>query len=444
MNFRWFISRTVRHATSMRKHVKNILEAQRDLLSPNAIENVSKELQELEGATRQKLSKDELRQAMKKLDEVADKWLKKYPHPGYRENVEVFLVALAVAMGIRTFFVQPFKIPTGSMQPTLFGITSTPDFSKPMPESEYAAQLKVQAELQPAKGFQSVKEWFGGVTYLNYQAEERGEFDGASLPLRFLLFNIKQTVWLGGKPHNLWFPPDTGIGLNFSSGGLGGYVQALFSALPIDPTASNGLERRMGLRRGQVFEQGQDVLKIKIVAGDHLFVDRVTYNFRKPNRGEIAVFQTLGINPGLSPRDQGYMPQDQFYIKRLVALGGEKVQIGNDRHLVIDGRRLDTETPRFEKVYSFDPEKPPMESQYSGHVNDFVCRQIYGRGGLAPLFRDEDEVQVVPKDHYMVMGDNTMNSKDSREWGSFPGTNIIGKQFLVYWPLTERFGWGNR
>jgi len=38
------------------------------------------------------------------------------------------LVALAVAMGIRTFFLQPFKIPTGSMQPTLFGVTSFPEF----------------------------------------------------------------------------------------------------------------------------------------------------------------------------------------------------------------------------------------------------------------------------------------------------------------------------
>jgi signal peptidase I len=44
----------------------------------------------------------------------------------------------------------------------------------------------------------------------------------------------------------------------------------------------------------------------------------------------------------------------------------------------------------------------------------------------------------------MVFGDNTCNSSDSRFWGTFPARNIIGKSFFVYWPLTDRFGWGNR
>jgi signal peptidase I len=40
------------------------------------------------------------------------------------------------------------------------------------------------------------------------------------------------------------------------------------------------------------------------------------------------------------------------------------------------------------------------------------------------------------------MGDNTLNSSDSRYWGDFPEEKVIGKSFFVYWPLTERFGWG--
>ena len=91
-------------------------------------------------------------------------------------------------------------------------------------------------------------------------------------------------------------------------------------------------------------------------------MDRLTYNFHKPGRGEIVVFQTKGIQHPM-------MPQDQFYIKRLVALAGDRVQIGDDRHLAINGRRLDASTPHFENVYSFDPRQPPRESEYSGHLN---------------------------------------------------------------------------
>jgi signal peptidase I len=149
------------------------------------------------------------------------------------------------------------------------------------------------------------------------------------------------------------------------------------------------------------------------------------------------VFQTAGIQ-------HERMPQDQFYIKRLVALGGETVRIGDDRHLVINGtNRLDASTPHFENVYSFDPAKPPAESEFSGHLNEHVAEEI-GRPGLAPLFPDEKTTYTLPPDTYMVMGDNTVNSFDSRAWGPFPATNIIGKSFFVYWPITGRFGWGNR
>jgi signal peptidase I len=123
---------------------------------------------------------------------------------------------------------------------------------------------------------------------------------------------------VGGKTHLILFPPDYG---------------------------QSDLVKRMGLELGQVFRKGDTVVQMKIQAGDHLFVDRLTYNFRKPQRGEIAVFQTGGIQ-------HPSMPQDQFYIKRLVGLGGDRIQIGNDRHLIINGQRLDASTPRFRGVYS--------------------------------------------------------------------------------------------
>src|SRR5450631_641505 len=120
----WLFSTTVRNAVAMRKHVYRLLCAQRDLMTPMAVQLVSGALLDLQKALDARVEKDALKKDMATLEAVANKWLKPYPHATMRENVEVLLVALAVAMAIRTFFVQPFKIPTGSMQPTLYGVTS--------------------------------------------------------------------------------------------------------------------------------------------------------------------------------------------------------------------------------------------------------------------------------------------------------------------------------
>ncbi len=253
--------------------------------------------------------------------------------------------------------------------------------------------------------------WFSGVQYVHVVARSDGALRSYDeLPSRFLLFNWKQQFYLGDdpKPYTILFPTDN-----------------LFRRA--------GLVGGAGLPNPKVFKQGETIIKLKVVSGDHLFVDRLTYNFRHPKRGEIVVFETRGIEG---------LPPDQFYIKRMVALGGEQVSIGNDRHLVIDGKRLDANTRHFDNVYSFPPSRPPLPSVYSGHVNGFVAP------GMAPLFPNEDTKITVKPNHYMVMGDNTMNSSDSRFWGDFTRTNVIGKSYFVYWPIgrqngrASRFGWG--
>lgn len=411
MIVRWFISKKVREATAMRKHVHRILCAQRDILGMDSVREVEKALATLDEGLKSGVDKSKLDSKMTELESAANKWLKPYPNANWRENVEVLLVALAVAMGIRTFFVQPFKIPTGSMQPTLFGVTSVPNltYRRMMSEAQVAEQLRQQNSLQPATGLARLKEFFAGISFIDVKAKVDGALDRVGAPVGIRIVDFWQTLSIGGVAHTILLPPDCG---------------------------QEKLTERAGVQLGQFFHKGETVLRLKVQAGDHLFVDRLTYNFRKPKRGEIAVFQTGGIQ---DPR----MPQDQFYIKRLVALGGEKVQIGDDRHLVIDGRRLDASVEHFENVYSFDPRSPPAESQYSGHVNETVGAK-FGRSNLAPLFPNEQAVHQVLPDHYMVMGDNTMNSFDSRGWGEFPAGNVIGKSFFVYWPITSRFGWGHR
>lgn len=388
MSLQWFLSKAVRQATAMRGHVLKLLNHQRDILSPPAIEAVETAMAACQKAVADNADQPALEKQMENLEKVANKWLKPYPNAAWRENVEVLLVALTVAMGIRTFFLQPFKIPTGSMQPTLYGVTSQNLINEP--------------NFKFPTGWTRVREWFAGVSYIHLVAKDDGPVQMVEAPVRFLIFNICQKLVVGGKTFMIWFPPDYG-----------------------DPR-SGSLQVRAGLQSDHSYRKGEDIVKLRVNAGDHLFVDRITYNFRPPKRGEIIVFETKGIDN---------LPQDQFYIKRMVAMGEERVQLGDDRHLIINGKRLDASTPHFENVYSFNPKEPPRESHYSGHVN-----YTY----LAPIFQDKPDGVVVAPDHYMVMGDNTMNSLDSRAWGDFPAPNVIGKSFFVYWPITDRFGWGNR
>lgn len=390
MILNWFVSGTVRQANSIRRHVQKHLNHQRDILPPQAVEAVQSALDSLHAALHGKLDKPGLEKEVQNVEVAANKWLKPYPHAAWRENIEVLVVALAIAMGVRTFFLQPFKIPTGSMQPTLYGVTSV--------------NLMGTPPTTVPTGLQRVRDWFAGISYLHVIAKNDGELTSVGKPFRFLIFSIYQTLTIGGQTYRLWFPPDYG---------------------------QSSLEARAELRYRQFFHRGEDVIKVKVSAGDHLFVDRLTYNFRRPKRGEIIVFETKGIP---ADRREPYgIPGDQFYIKRLVGLGGERLQLGPDRHLVVNGKRLNASMPHFERVYSFDPKSAPTDSQYSGHVN---------LPHLAAYFRSYPDGVLVPEDHYVAMGDNTINSLDSRAWGTFPSQYVIGKSFFVYWPITERFGWG--
>lgn len=431
MTLNWFLSKTVREATAMRKHVKKLLQHQRDVLPPKAVAEVETAMKEIENAVAANADKATLGKKMEDLEKTANDKLKPYPHAAYRENFEVLLVALAVAMGIRTFFVQPFKIPTASMQPTLYGITSK--------------NLLVDTNYERPTGLGRVKDWCAGDSYVTFKADQDGTFDGISKPLRLLIFNIKQTIWFAGKAHNLWLVPDTGGGAPLQLN-IFQTLEATFADLPPSQPDASDLEMRMGVPRGTFFNKGQDVLKMQITSGDHLFIDRITYNFVPPRRGDIVVFETKGIAEEM--RERFNIPDDQFYIKRLVGLGNETLSLKEDYtvtgvprigdaqvgNLVVDGRPITAATPGFEGLYSFS--NPPRRAT----VVPYQENHYYGHWLTGNLSAGED-FHVAP-DKFFVMGDNTMNSLDSRYWGDFPQTSVIGKALFVYWPISSRFGCG--
>ncbi|HNQ89878.1 MAG TPA: signal peptidase I [Verrucomicrobiota bacterium] len=383
MILRWFLSRTVRHAVELRKQVWIILQSQRDELSPKAIDEVRAGLEAFQKELPQTRDRAGVRQAMSRLEECAAKWLKPYPNASTRENIKEFLVSGVLILAIFTFFVQPMKIPSGSAQPTLYGNVVTP-----LPAGEG------QGTIPSAWG--KVRDWFRGIDYHEWVTKDSGQLRVSEVETTFR-FVKRQRFRIGKDTYTFYWPPET-------------------------------LLKDCGVRPGQPFEAGQTVFRLKVSSGDRLFVDRFTYNFRRPRRGEVIVFTSSGI-PGLNP--------NTHYIKRLIAMGGERVQIGDDRHVVVDGQRLDHTMRHFEFVYSFAG--PPKESAYSGHVNDRIAIETLGRS-IAPLFPNGDSVFIVRPDHYLGFGDNTLNSHDGRAWGDFPREKVVGKALLVFWPFTSRFG----
>ena len=123
MIIRWFLSKTVRQLSEMCRQMERVINEQRDLLPAEAIGALRAARGEAREAIRSGANKGELKRQMGKLEEAARKWFKPYASPGVRENVKEFLVAVVTILSFTTFFLQLTKIPTGSMQPTLFGIT---------------------------------------------------------------------------------------------------------------------------------------------------------------------------------------------------------------------------------------------------------------------------------------------------------------------------------
>ena len=401
MTLSWFLSKKVREATDLVRQADKLYRHQRDILSPQANANILKAIVELRAAIKRGVTENELTDLSNALNDAAGKWLRPYPAANIRENVEVVLVAVVIAMAVRTYFLQPFKIPTGSMQPTLFGVTSK-DLRNAKP-----------AELFPGFGGRFFDAVVGGTFYHELIAEQDCELVGiATDKVAKVINRATLRVRSGGNQpvdHTLWFTSDD----NFAG--------------------------RAGIAPGMRFKKGEPIVRMKEVAGDHLFVNRLTYNFRRPQLGEIIVFETTGI-----PRLVG----GQFYIKRLVGLGGDELRIGADRHLVRNGQRLDANTENFEMVYGGGGF---ADWRYLGHLNETHRAKFapgVRLGDLAPNFPDENSKYLVPSGYLMAMGDNTANSSDSRVWGAFDEKKVIGKSAFVYWPIINhdgrRWGWAHR
>ncbi len=127
-----------------------------------------------------------------------------------------------------------------------------------------------------------------------------------------------------------------------------------------------------------------------LLEGDRILVTKFLYHFRRPQHGEIVVFRY--------PED----PKRPF-IKRLVGVGGDRVEI-KDGHLLINGQPPATPALNLVTYYNQGP---------------------YGQ---------ENQVITVPPESYFVLGDNSGPSHDSRFWGFVPKRLLIGRAVCIFWP----------
>src|SRR5690606_16987788 len=111
--------KAVHHLLHEARHARHMRE---DIVDADKITRLRNAEEALAGAW-EKQDIDAVEQAAGVITEAIRAVLPPHRSPRIRENLEIIVVAIAVAMAFRTFFIQPFRIPTGSMQPTLFGIT---------------------------------------------------------------------------------------------------------------------------------------------------------------------------------------------------------------------------------------------------------------------------------------------------------------------------------
>ena len=295
----------------LRNTVRGTLAADDDILE----EKTKTELSLLKSELDQVRLADTDDAALAEFDRRLDRIL---PRHGFAHSMRAFLdvlvVACSVAGGIRALYIQPFKIPTSSMQPTLFGIHY---IDRKLAEPHLGPVTRTVMPLQARRAELTVEE--DGFLSYDYRMKNKYFFFTDSI------FNI------GNRTYTL----------------PGDLLQNI---------------KRYLVKTGDYYTRGETFADGYLSTGDHVFVERLSIHFRDIRRGDVIVFTTEGLSSPGQPLSGFY------YIKRLAGLPGDTLKIENNI-LMIRPRGESAFRPayefseKFNKLYTF-------KGGYQGHRAD--------------------------------------------------------------------------
>src|ERR1700693_4268455 len=268
-----FTSRYVKHSKLLVRHAQKYLRYKRDVLEATTYDEVGGMIRRLRAALKQR-DRKQIESRAEELDAKLHELTPVTWESHWRENVEVILVAIVVAIGIRSYFLQPSKIPTGSMQPTLNGIIGRPIAAPPPNFVRQVAEFILR-----------------GRNYINVVSQEDDQVLQIEQKKFFFFFTWSRIV-CQHQHFMVYCPPDQ--------------LRADFKVSP-------------GVR----YQRNEVIARGAVDTGDQVFVDKFSYNFVKPHRGDVFVFRTKHI-PMIPEDPETGAP---FYIKRLAGLPNDTLRI---------------------------------------------------------------------------------------------------------------------
>ena len=428
----YFKKRSLRSDAKNLVHAaKNTLNYNRDLMEDGLVESFEGTIADLRRVVKRG-SVAELTAAREAARGLIENAAPPVKLPVMRELVETLVVAFGVAMAFRAYFFQPFKIPTGSMQPTLFGMHSTTE-----KDPEKGPGTFDKGPLKPLK-------WLAtGTWYKDVVAEGDGTATIAQDNVRAPGMVI---ITVAGKRHKV--PQDA---LERGDIAMPGAQRPSMADNPNDSVKT--------LATSYV-KKGDRIWAGYVTAGDQVFVNRMSWNFNPPRRDDVIVFATSSQQlaftedsarkmassdkyitkiPNLplylvdTPIQPG-LPAGQHYIKRLVGMPGERISVTHP-HVYADGVKIEN-LFGMDRVASMGMAKTGG-GRYWGYHSTLDDGTPHRSQSL--LSTPDDSINL-GEGEYLPMGDNTLSSSDGRYWGSVPEAQMLGPGSLIWWPLSPRWG----